>query len=300
MNETGTDLWLHLDDQVAAVSRVGATLRSYVVAGRPLLDGFGDYEWSRDGRGQLLLPWPNRIRGGRYQFAGRSHQLPIDEPERGNAIHGLTRWWEWRVEDRSEARVQLAIDIHPRPGFEFTLRCLCEYCLEPKGITVSVEAQNRGSGPLPFGVGFHPYVTLGTPLIDDLVVTAPTAQRLEADERGIPTGRLLPVSGTEFDLSSGRQLGATRLDTCFVAPEDGWEVRVEAPGDGHGVVVWGDRTCRYLMLYTGDSVSEPGRRRRGLAVEPMACAPDAFNNRMGLRVLEPGESATSHFGLGPL
>ena len=43
-----------------------------------------------------LIPWPNRLAEGRYSFAGSEHQLPLDEPERENAIHGLLRWRAWR------------------------------------------------------------------------------------------------------------------------------------------------------------------------------------------------------------
>jgi galactose mutarotase-like enzyme len=46
-------------------------------------------------RGQLLLPWPNRLHTGRYCWDGAAYQVPLNEPDQRNAIHGLTRWRSW-------------------------------------------------------------------------------------------------------------------------------------------------------------------------------------------------------------
>ena len=66
--------------QQAVVTEVGATLRSYSVGGRRVIDGFGDDEWSESGRGQVLAPWPNRLSDGRYNFGGANIQAALDEP----------------------------------------------------------------------------------------------------------------------------------------------------------------------------------------------------------------------------
>ncbi len=91
-------------DQRAVVTEVGAGLRAYTVGDRDLVDGFPENEMCTIGRGQLLLPWPNRIEDGQYEFAGRMHQMPINEPARNNALHGLTRWMNWAAIEQSEDR----------------------------------------------------------------------------------------------------------------------------------------------------------------------------------------------------
>ena len=60
-------------------------------------DGFAADEMSSGGRGQLLMPWPNRVRDGAYSFDGRDLQLALTEPRRSNASHGLARWAAWRA-----------------------------------------------------------------------------------------------------------------------------------------------------------------------------------------------------------
>ena len=81
---------------------VGGGLRSYVAAGRELLDGYAQDEPCTAARGQPLIPWPNRLRDGVYEFDGERYQLALSEPAKHNAIHGLVRWTNWSVADRDE------------------------------------------------------------------------------------------------------------------------------------------------------------------------------------------------------
>jgi aldose 1-epimerase len=60
----------------AMVTHVGATLRSYTVDRRDVIDGFGIEERAVDGRGQVLAPWPNRLTDGRYRYGDRDCQAP--------------------------------------------------------------------------------------------------------------------------------------------------------------------------------------------------------------------------------
>ncbi len=102
---SGEQIEIRAGDQRLVVVEVGAGIRSYTAGGREVIDGYGDDEMSPAGRGQLLLPWPNRLQDGAYEFAGTSYRLPIDEPENDNAIHGLVRWDGWSVGER-ETRIE--------------------------------------------------------------------------------------------------------------------------------------------------------------------------------------------------
>jgi aldose 1-epimerase len=89
---SGEQIAIAVGDQRAVIVEVGGGLRSYSASGLDLVDGYGGDEMSSSGRGQVLIPWPNRLEGGSYEFDGKHHQLPLNEPERRNAIHGLVRW----------------------------------------------------------------------------------------------------------------------------------------------------------------------------------------------------------------
>jgi aldose 1-epimerase len=287
-------------EQRVVVVEVGAGLRSYTVAGRDVLDGYGLDETATAGRGQVLMPWPNRIQDGSYEFSGRRHQLPLTEPEAGNAIHGLVRWAAWSLAERAADRIVLEHTLHPQPGYPFALALGVEYSLSDDGLRVTSTATNIGSEPCPFGSGAHPYLTLGTETVDALVLRAPGRTVLQVDSRGIPVGAE-PVEGTEYDFRRARAIGATKLDHAFTDLEhdDDGLARVELsdPGRDTTLTLWADESYPYLQLFTGDS--QPSVNRRSLAVEPTTCPANAFRTGEGVLVLGPGESTTGTWGIRP-
>ena len=296
---SGRQVELSHGDQRAVVVEVGGGLRTYAAAGRDLLDGYGEDELCRSGRGQVLLPWPNRLEDGTYEFDGERQQLPLDEPEHRNAIHGLVRWAGWTAAEVEPARAVVTHTLHPRRGYPFRLELAIEYSLSDQGLTVRTTATNTGSRPCPFGCGAHPYLTLGTPVVDPLVLRVPARSVLRSDERGLPAGAE-PVEGGERDFRSARPIGATRLDHAFTdleRDEDGLARVVLEDTDGARLALWADATYRYLMVFTGDPL--PDVNRRSLAVEPMTCPPNAFRTGEALIRLEPGESFAGNWGLTP-
>jgi aldose 1-epimerase len=288
--------------QHAIVVEAGAGLRSYTVGMRDVVDGYGPFELPPAAHGQVLMPWPNRLRDGRYEFAGQERQLPLSEPERRNALHGLVRWSNWRIAERDDAHVRFEHVLHAQDGYPFTLTLAVEYTLDEGGLRVRQTAENVGAEPAPFGAGAHPYITAGTPTIDDCTLRAPGRSWLRTDNRAIPVDSE-PVDGTEYDFRKARPIGATVLDTAFgeLERDENGIARVEltaADGDGD-VAVWLDASYRYVMLYTGDSIAQAERRRRALGVEPMTCAPNAFQTGDGLLVLGPGERFSGTWGVTP-
>lgn len=302
MAATGEQIVLRHAGQRAVVVEAGGGLRTYQADGRELLDGYPEQEFATAARGQILIPWPNRLRDGAYEFDGQRHQLPLDEPERSNAIHGLVRWANWRIAERDGDRVRLEYALHPREGFPFALALALEYRLDDDGLTVRTSATNVGTRPCPYGAGAHPYVTVGTDTIDRCTLRAPGSAWMVTDSRLIPT-RTEPVAGTDYDFRCERELGATSLDTAFAELERDRRgrarVQLAAPGAGPRVTVWQDAGYKYVMLFTGDALAEPGRRRRGLGVEPMTCAPNAFQTGQGLITLQPGEGRRDSWGIAP-
>jgi aldose 1-epimerase len=295
---SGEQFEIAFDDQRAVVVEVGGGLRSYTVGGRDVLEGYAADEMSTAGRGQVLLPWPNRLQDGSYEFDGVRYQLALTEPEHTNAIHGLVSWTSWRAREHEPHRVVLGHVVHPQPGYPFALDVAIGYELSAAGLTVRTTAANVGSVACPYGCGAHPYLTLGTDTVDDVVLQVPARTALRSDERGIPVGTV-PVEGTELDFRSARRVADTKLDTGYTdlqRDEAGiCRVTLGTP-DGPGLALWVDESYPYLMVFTGD---RPDVQRRGLAVEPMTCAPNAFRTGDGLIRLEPGAAVTTVWGIAP-
>jgi aldose 1-epimerase len=300
ISPSGDQITITAGDQQAVVVEVGAGLRSYSAGGRECVDGYRANEMSSSGRGQVLIPWPNRLQDGSYEFDGRRHQLPLNEPQHRNAIHGLVRWATWTVAEREPHRAVMKHVLYPQPGYPFTLGISVEYALSDSGLRVRTTATNLGPDPCPYGSGAHPYLTLGTEPIDDLTLRVPGRSLLQSDERGLPVARRT-VECTEYDFQQPRRIGSTRIDHAFTdlkRDQDGlaW-VELRDPERGMQVSLWVDQSCPYLMIFTGDSL--PNFNRRGLAVEPMTCPPNAFRSGEDLVRLEPGASLTSTWGITP-
>lgn len=294
---SGDQIEIRAGDRRVVVTEVGAGLRSFTVGDRDVLDGYSADEMADAGRGQVLMPWPNRIEDGAYEFADVRYQLPLNELEARNAIHGLVRWVAWTVPEREPDRVVLEHVLHPQEGYPFSLALRLEYAVSDEGLHVTSTATNIGGRACPYGSGHHPYLTLGTESVDTLLLCAPGGTVLHADGRGIPDGSA-PVDGTEYDFREPRPIGATQLDHAFadLARDDGLaRVELRDPDSGSTVTLWLDESYRYVQLFTGDPL--PSVSRRSLAVEPMTCAPNAFRSGDGLVVLEPGQSTTGTWGI---
>lgn len=283
--------------EVTAVE-VGGGLRSYSHAGADVLAPYGEDELPPSGAGGVLMPWPNRLAGGRYSFGGQSYQVPITEVPRLNAIHGLARWSRWSPVATNPAAVTLGLDIVPQKGWPFEVRVEVTYALHPDhGLAVTAVARNHGATPAPFGAGFHPYFSLHGHPLDDVTVHVPANQRLVTDEAQLPVG-LQTVDKTPYDLRRPRRLGATRLDDAFtdLSTVDGRGSVDVLTGSG-GARLWFDETFRYLQVYTHEHL---GGGAPAVAVEPMTCPANAFNSGAGLLILEPGKMWTGTWGIAPL
>ncbi len=240
---TGQQWRIGHGEQDVVVCEVGATLRTYNVGDTAIIDGFGPHEWSHSGRGQVLAPWPNRLADGRYEFDGVQAQAALDEPERRNAIHGLVRWLPWTLQTRHQNQLSLRLQLHPSPGYPFSLLLEMEYHVGRSGLSVTTTAHSTDDGPVPFGLGFHPYLAAGQEPIDGAILQLPAHQTLDTDDRGLPTGELTPVAGTERDFTTARFIGPTVLDTPFTdltRDSDGraW-ASLDAPNGTFGAVVMG-------------------------------------------------------------
>ena len=271
----------------AVVTEGGATLRVLEYAGRSLVDGFGEQEMSSGGRGQLLMPWTNRIEDGAYTFDGRVLQLPLTEPSRNNASHGLVRWASWSLEEHSASSVSLTCRLMAQSGYPWTVDLHVVYDLSADGLTVTQTATNLSDSPAPYACGAHPYLSAGDGPVDGWELTLPASTRLlVSPDRLLPVGRE-DVDGTAYDLRVTRPLRGTVLNHAFTGLDRDEEGRavVVLQGD-HTVRLWADERHGWLQVYTADDM--PATARRSVAVEPMTAPPNAFRSGEDLLTLAPG------------
>jgi aldose 1-epimerase len=297
VNLTGQQYAIEAGEHQVTVVEVGAGLQRYRHRGVDVTCTYGEDVLPPKACGIVLVPWPNRIRAGKYSFDGVDYQLALTEPAAGNAIHGLGRWARWSVVAHELARVTLRLDVVPQNGYPFPVRAEVTYSVDAQsGLTVTIEATNPGAARAPFGAGSHPYLSTRGHALADTRLRLPASQHLVTDEKGVPVGTR-PVAGGEYDLRRGKRLKALRMDDGFTGlPADPEQRFAEVSTPSGGARLWFDTAFTHLQVFTLDALTP---QQPGIAIEPMSCAPDAFNTGTGLVVLEPGGLWRGSWGIVP-
>ena len=276
-------------DHRATITEVGANLREYAVGGRDVVTPFGEHEIAPACNGAVLVPWPNRLADGQYSYDGVAYQLPVTEPERGTALHGLGCWERWTLVTHDDDAVTLELALVPVPGYPFTLRVRVTYALSDAGLRVSTVATNEGASAAPYGVGFHPWLSPAGAHLDDCTLRLDAGTRVTTDDRLLPTGTE-PAAG-KLDFRTPQALRGIALDDAYVDvardPAGLSWMRLAAP-DGRTAAVWMDESMDTWQVCTGDALPNLALRRTGLAAEPMSCIADAFRTGDRLIHLAPG------------
>lgn len=287
---TGEQYRISADRYAVEVTEVGATLRSLKVDGTEWLWTFEADAIPVGHQGKHLFPWPNRVADGRYRFDGADHQLDITEVDRYTALHGLNAGRPWELVSHTPDTVVQRHTFYPENGWTGILTAEVTHSVSADGLQVRIHVVNDGATDLPYGYGVHPYFAFAN--VDDVVMRLPFDSELFVDAE-----RLLPLSvgpvSPEHDFREARAFGSTEFDTALTAPSSAaWTM--ELTGDGRTVQVWADETLPWIQIYT----TRP--TRNAIAVEPMTCGPDAFNEgptHDSLIVLAPGATSTSVWGV---
>ena len=274
----------------------GGGLRTLAVGAWNVLDGYEPGAIPSGRRGGVLLPWPNRIRDGRWTWQGRELQLEIASASKPTAIHGLLSAPPWQVLEEAGDRVTVGTVVEKRSGYPFRLAAAIDYVLTPDRLESTVRVRNVGDERAPFGVGLHPYLAVGATAdgdIADAELELPARTLLVVDDGGLPTGERRDLDG-----AVGR-IGDRVFDdpmTDLARDDDGWS-RVHLRGPAGSLELAVDRSWPWLQVYSGDTLPA-GQRRRSLAVEPMTCPPNALADGVDVVVLEPGAEWAGTWTLG--
>ena len=283
----------------ARIAALAGALRGYSVDGTEYAETYPDSSLPPSACGILLAPWPNRVAGGKWTLDGKTQQLDITEPSRGNASHGLLRNTGYQPAGDSAGQESLTLqaEIFPQHGYPFHLIHQVTYSLDDDaGLCVRQSLTNVGEGRAPFALGAHPFLRIGSVPVEELTLTVAAETRLTADERLIPVGRE-PVAG-DSDFRTGRRIGNQDLDSAYtgldvVAGEH--RHRLEA-ADGRSVTLWSAPEFAYVHVFLTDQL--PGRSR-AVALEPMTAPANALNSGEGLRWLDSGDSFAAEWGIRP-
>lgn len=245
-------------------------------------------------RSAKLIPFPNRIKDGHYRFNGNDYQLPINEKSMNNSLHGFffDKKMDITHKEAHDNRASISLEYvydGSVSGYPFLFKLRLVYILDSKeGFECITEVTNVDQVSLPVGDGWHPFFKTGGK-VDELMLQLPTDKKIMLDARMIPTGEV-----EKYDkFSAPQKIGNMEFDNTFYVGDQGGRVAtfVRDTENDLTINIWQDtKSYRYLQIYIPPE-------RTSIAVEPMTCNVNSFNNNEGLIILEPGESFKASYGV---
>ncbi len=254
---SGTPVVLRAHGYEAAIASVGASLRSLTYEGRDLVVPFDADELRPGYRGTTLAPWPNRVVDGIHHFDGVEHQLPLTEPNRGHALHGLLSWVDWNILEASDDAVTLTATVTAQAGTPggsssrpptASRRTASRRPSAPR--TCRTHRRLGGTGP-------HPYLVAGPATLDEWTLGLPADTVLEVTpDRLAPVALASVTSDAErFDFRDERVLGAVEIDhayTGLIRDADGRATVTLTDPSGTGVEMSWAGECAWVQIHTAD------------------------------------------------
>ena len=293
MHLSGKTINLVSQDYTATIVTMGGAIAGLKYRDRDITMTFNPQSIQISHQGKILAPWPNRISDGRYSFDEREFQLPITELSTMSASHGLVAWQDWQIEDMTNSSAVLVTHVNPVYGYPFLIKLTAHYeLINGMGLKVSITALNEGKADAPYGVGMHPYITCNQALIDDCKLTMPFTKCFTLTERKVPDQEV-DASSMNFDFTQGRKLGDIEIDHCFLSSDEKRMSTIMLENDE--LQVYCKTNAPFVQLFTPAKLG-----RKCLAVEPMSCPANAFNNHIGLITLKEQQYYTLDYVIGAL
>jgi aldose 1-epimerase len=232
-----------------------------------------------------LSPFVCRISEGKYEFENISYEFQ-NKFNDGSAIHGILSDKPFTVIEKSnrEDEAFILLEYHYQkedPAYPFEYLIHVKYTLKKGGrLYLDTTVKNLSSQRIPMADGWHPYFSLEGE-VNDWLLSFHSREKLAFNEKLIPLGHRVEAP----DFYYPKLIGDEFFDNCFLLEPDSGvpAATLENPANGLRLSFYPDRYYPFLQIYT------PGDRK-SIAIENLSSAPDAFNNGLGLIILQPGDS----------
>jgi aldose 1-epimerase len=274
----------------ASIYAFGALLNSFSILVDDkkinVVDGFGSLDdaienISNGFKSAKLSPFVCRMNKGEYRFDGNDYKIEkFYLPP--HAIHGLVFDAVYKVAatntDENSASVTLTTTYKGEDkGYPFPYTSSIVWKLETNNkLSVTTTIYQSNGKAIPFADGWHPYFNLGE-TIDTSTLQFNSNQLIEFDETLIPTGNIV----TDERFVNGALLKDIFLDNCFKLNNNN-QPAVVLKNNALQLSIEPDASYPYIQIYTPP-------HRKSIAIENLSGAPDCFNNKMALLLLEPNQ-----------
>lgn len=279
------------NNKITIISNYGASIKdlifnknskSYNIV--PSLKSIKEYKKSFKYFNSILFPFPNRINKGIYEFNGNMYHLKIEDFE-SHALHGLVYDKEFYFYNSSisedNASISFIYNYNGKiKGYPFLYDLIVEYILCRDNKLICNFSIISKENKLPFGFGFHPYFRFNDK-IDKLYLKLGDVIKYELDSNMIPIGKY-----SEFkEFLDYKQIEERHFDSLFKINYDKLYLSLYNKEEEIKINIYENNTnyLKYFQIYTHP-------KREIIALEPMTCNIDVFNNRDGLIILDKDES----------
>jgi aldose 1-epimerase len=254
----------------------GASLQELILGNHKVIQDLSSIEYKDSYASAILFPFASRIKDGKYLFNNKQFQLEINEPEKNNALHGLIYNKTFKIIKRSttnkDATLVLAYSENEiTQGFPYTYKVELTYVLSENNLNLKVSFTNTSQKAFPFTYGWHPYF-----YSEDLSKSSlqfKSYQKVFFDDRMITKEIVDSTTDELFSIEN------KMLDDCFQL--DSNTVKFITPS--YNLEIVSTIENGFLQVYIPPI-------KNHIAIEPVSGISDSFNNKIGLKELEPGKS----------
>jgi aldose 1-epimerase len=231
-------------------------------------------KYSNQFNSSILFPFPNRIANGKYIFNSKTFELEINDIENNNALHGLIfdAPFELKKSEISTNKALLTFNFtqtNRNKGFPFLYNFELTYVFTPKTVQLLFIITNNDNCSFPFGIGWHPYFC--SEKLHESTFNFISKEQFDFNQN------LIPTNTKETSIKFPFKIKNTFFDDCFVLNEP--KIDFATNLYQFEMRFTGTPANRFIQIYTP-------KERESIAIEPMTCAPNSFNNLFGLQILD--------------
>ncbi len=249
--------------QIAVAPEYGSNIVQFNVGGREVF--YTDKQAIKDGKWTgcfVLWPLPNRYdNNGRkeYEFEGQTVSLEDIKRKEGNQslIHGLVDDQVWKYNEpvvtknsvNFKTHITITKDSTLYKHFPYESELVMQYTVSKDGVEVMYSVTNKGKRDMPSVFGLHPYYALlgGR---ERTTVTVPAHSVMKTTNELLPTGEIMDVAGTKYDLNQSQVVKDMMFDDVWTDLEPGRYAYVEYPELNLRISQITSEDFTHIVLYT--------------------------------------------------
>jgi aldose 1-epimerase len=254
----------------------GASLQELILGNNKVIENLGSLEYKDSYASAILFPFASRIKDGEYLFNNEQFQLEINEPKRNNAIHGLIYNKTFEIIEKSttdkDATLVLAYcENEIVKGFPYTYKIEVTYVLSEENLKLKASFTNTSQKAFPFTYGWHPYF-----YSEDL---SKSSMQFKSNKKVLFDDRMITKEIINTTIDEVFSIENKELDDCFRL--DSNTIQFITPS--YNLEIVSTTENGFLQVYTPPT-------KNHIAIEPVSGISDSFNNKTGLKELEPGKT----------